>query len=68
MRLGRVSRFLGQFTPRGVRGILTGLKCPGRNLEQPLLNGQPVVADQADVILVHQRDNRHGARMFDYFA
>src|SRR5581483_6683777 len=60
--------FLAQFTLRGREGLLPGLRCPGRDLEQASARRLPQLADERHLTVGVDGDDCDGARMLDDLA
>ena len=65
---GLVAGLLQQLTPGGLVGRLAGVDRAGRDLEQRPVDRVPTVADEADMVGVHHRDQGDGPAMQDDLA
>ena len=65
---GPVAGLLGQFAGRGVFRAFVRLQRAGRDFKQRLGDDGPAVANQADVLRVHQRDNGNRTGVEDNVA
>ena len=62
---GAVAGFFGQFAAGRFERRLVWLASAGRHFDQPFVHGDAAALNQADVVVVDQRQNRHRAAVLD---